>query len=240
MGRPGAAHADLAVDLHGGGRPVDLELVRLDLRRVQGLAHLRRRCTEPVGQRAEEQPGTDLDEASPQLLERLVRTDVELRSAVDAARVEPLLHDHEIDAGALVAGEDRPLDGRRTAPAGQQGEVQVDHRHLGQHVRADQASEGHDHAEVHTGVEDVVDPIRHHQPQVERRRLDRRGVEPGAPASPLVGLGDDQRDLVARLDEGAQRRDRELGRAEVGEPSRPADGRRGDHGQLTAGTVSGG
>ena len=53
-----------------------------------------------------------------------------VRTRVDGPGVEPLLDLHQADARLAVAGQDGPLDRRRTAPAGQQREVQVHHRDL--------------------------------------------------------------------------------------------------------------
>ena len=61
-------------------------------------------------------------------------------------------------------------------------------------------------------------PSRHGQAELERRRLHRAGsVVPASPAA-LVGPGHDQGDVVAGGVQRPQRRDRDLGRAEVDEP----------------------
>ena len=67
---------------------------------------------------------------------------------VDRTRVEPLLHLHEAHAGLAVAGEDGAFDRRRTAPAGQQREVQVDHRDLLEQPGRDDAAVRHDDREL--------------------------------------------------------------------------------------------
>ncbi len=138
----------------------------------------------------------------------------------DGPGVEALLDLHQAHPRLAVAGEEGPLDRRRAAPARQQREVEVDHRHLGEHVGLDDLPEGDHDRQVDLGGEHVVDLVRHRDGELHRRRLDRAGRQRGAPAAALVDPRHHQRDLEAGVDECTQRRDRHLRGAEEGQPAR--------------------
>ena len=75
---------------------------------------------------------------------------------------------------------------------------------------------------------DVVDVVRDREAELERGRLHGRRAEPAPPPPSPVGLGHDERHLDARVDEGAERRDGQVGRAEVGDPPDRTDRRDGE------------
>ena len=78
----------------------------------------------------------------------------EHRSGVEA-RLDP----HEVDTGLEITGEDRPLDGRRTAPTRQEREVHV-HEAVWQCFEQrdrEQLSERHHHAQHRLARTHVVD-----------------------------------------------------------------------------------
>ena len=205
-GGPRSTEPHDPLQLHRRAGPVEMELVRLDLRRQGRLADLRFRRAETLGQRVEEESGAELDQAGPELLEGLVLADVDLGPAVDAAGVERLLQAHQADAGAAVAGQDGPLDRRGAAPAGQEREVEVDERQSLEHRRPDELAEGDDHAEIGAGADHVGDGVGDREPELQGGRLHRAGRAIAAAASPGVGPADDQHDLVAAVHQGPQRR----------------------------------
>ena len=57
---------------------------------------------------------------------RLLRADVDAPRGQHGARVQSRLHAHDADAGSAVAGQDGALNGRRAAPARQQGRMDVE------------------------------------------------------------------------------------------------------------------
>ena len=76
--------------------------------------------------RVDEQVGAERGEPLRELRRRLLHPDRRLLGGEDRAVVELLVHLHDRDAGALVAGQDRMHDGRRAAPAGEQRRMHVD------------------------------------------------------------------------------------------------------------------
>ncbi len=211
------------MQLHRRPGPVEAQLRGVELGRVGRLAVLGHRRPEALTQGGHEQVRPDLDQAGPQLRGGLLGADGRRHPPVDGTGVEALLQGHEAAAGLGVAGQDRPLDGRRAAPARQQAEVDVDEAQRGQEVGPDQLPVGDDHAQLGApghGLEDVVGAVADGEPQLQRRGLHRRRRQRAPPAPALVGLGDDEQHLVARGDQRLQRRDGGLGRAEVDEPHR--------------------
>ena len=120
---------------------------------------------------------------------------------VHRSGVEAFLQPHEAHTGLAVSGEDRSLDGGSTPPPREQREVEVHHRHRGQHMRLHELAEGNDHTEIHVEIEHVVDSAGDRKAQLQSRDLDRAGLESATTRSPLVGPGDDQRDLETGRDE---------------------------------------
>ena len=103
-----------AVDLLRVGRPLVVLIGELEVAggvKVEG---------------AYEQVAADLREAGRQGSVVLAGPDRRLLGQGDRPFVEPLGQPHDADAGRLVAGHDRPLDRRRTAPARQQRRVDVE------------------------------------------------------------------------------------------------------------------
>ena len=109
------------------------DCVRVEPELVDGRA-CRRRWARPAcgsgvavgtaGSVRDEQLGAELDEPGAQLARGLVAP-IGVRSRANTGPVSRPLERHDAHAGLGVAGEDRPLDRRRAAPARQQREVHV-------------------------------------------------------------------------------------------------------------------
>ncbi len=89
---------------------------------VRRLADLRfgHRCRGRVGRLGAQQLGARVDERVVELARGLVGSDRHADTREHRPGVETGFDLHEVDAGLRVAGEDRPLDRRRAAPARQQ------------------------------------------------------------------------------------------------------------------------
>ena len=81
----------------------------------------------------------------------------------------------------------------------------------------DQLPEGHDDAALDAGVDDVVDAIGDVDAVPRGCDLDRTGSQRTTSPPLPVGLGDNEADVVARVDECFEGRDGGVGRAEEGE-----------------------
>ena len=92
--------------------------------------------------------------------------------------------------------------------------MHVHHRQSIEDVGLDQPSEGHDHAQLGTGVDDLVDLVGDRESQLLGRGLDRTREQRAAPSSSFVGAGDDQPDVMPIGDQGPQGRDRHRRRPE--------------------------
>ena len=143
------------------------------------------------------------------------------------AFVEALGHLHDFDAGDLVAGHDRPLDGGGPAPARQQRGMQVEAaqtRRVEHRGRQDLA-EGHHHAGVDLQRREGFDlgGVAHRDRRTHgnaallRIGMDRRGLERLAAPARRGRLGVDADDLVPSLDQGGEGGDGEVGRSEKGD-----------------------
>mmetsp|Transcript_6682 Transcript_6682/g.27948 ORF Transcript_6682/g.27948 Transcript_6682/m.27948 type:complete len:400 (+) Transcript_6682:401-1600(+) len=144
--------------------------------------------------------------------------------------VEPGVHLHDGDPGLGVAGLDRAVDGRRAAPARQQGRMDVQAaapRGVQHPLRQDQAIGGHHHhvgvrrdqrLAGRLGVRGVFAVqlqalrLRHRQARRQRALLDGRGLQLHAAAGRAVGLGQHQGHREAGAQQRVQRDGRELGR----------------------------
>ena len=87
-------------------------------------------------------------------------------------------------------------------------------------MRLHELAEGNDDTEIHVEIEHVVDSAGDRKAQLQSCALDRAGLESATTRSPLVGPGDDQRDLESGRDERSQRPDGHVGSAEEREPPR--------------------
>ena len=191
-GAPGPSEADEPIELDRRPRPIDAQLCGIDLRRIHRLAVLRLRRSEPGRERVDEQLRTDRNQLGPQLGGSDPLPDRHDLPGEHTAGVEPVLDLHQAHSRLPVAGQQRPFDRCRTPPARQQREVEVDHRHLGEHVGSDQLTEGDDHAEVGAEPEYLVDLMVDGQTERERSRLHRARRERAAATAPLVAPGDDR------------------------------------------------
>ena len=146
------------------------------------------------------------------------------------ARVEAGFDLHEADAGLLVTGEQRALDGRGAAPARQEREVNV---HETERERIEQGGgqqlpERDDDARFGAARGDVVDDLTgfhrrgDRQAELGRGLLHRRRIRAPSPRAARVGLRDDERDFVARRDQRAQRRNGRSRRPEIDEAHQSA------------------
>ena len=150
---------------------------------------------------------------------------------IDGSGVEALLHPHRVDAGLGVAGENRRLDRRGAA---------VPRQERGVHVHAPQARQPQDLVREDPAEGDDGDRVgprrleRREQLRVAphrlrlldrdaargRERADRGRPELRVAADGAVGLRDDERHGEASVDERAERRHGEVGRAEEDDAER--------------------
>jgi len=102
------------------------------------------------------------------------------------SRIQPVVHLHDRDSSLAVAGEDRALDRCRTAPARQQGGVNVERTarcDVEQRLRQDQAVSGdYEHLRVRGG-----DPLLHLRRLEAGRPI---GRDPALLGKPLHGPRD--------------------------------------------------
>ena len=89
------------------------------------------------------------------LFGRFLRSDTDLGAGKDGAGIEPFFQLHETDPGLVVTGQDGALDRGGAPPPGQEREVNVHHRQLGQYFRLDYAPVSHHHAQLGTRSQDV-------------------------------------------------------------------------------------
>ena len=187
-------------------RPVQPGLGLVDLVRVgDALQRLwMRRQGDRRAQQAErigQHLRAEFGQAVVQLAAGFVRTDVGVLRQQHRAGIQALLHLHQADAAAGVAGLDRALDRRRTAPARQQRGMHVPtavQRDVEHRLRQDQAI-GHHHHQV--GLERTqrlfrnggpeVFRLQHRDAALHRLPLDRRRGQPATTACRAVRLGVD-------------------------------------------------
>ena len=130
-----------AVELAAGRARIEPELLDVELVGVRRLAGLRRRRRgRDVGQLLDEQlrcrASTSRARSSPAVSSAPIGV---ATRRVHRARCRAGFEAHQAHAGLGVAGEDRPLDRRRAAPARQQREVQV---HEAERQRLEQRDAG--------------------------------------------------------------------------------------------------
>ena len=144
------------------------------------------------------------------------------------AGIETLVHLHDGDAGLGVAGQDGALDRRRAAPARQQRgmDVEAAEPRRGQDRRRQDQAVGDDHGRIETESGEVrllcrdlsaTPECAPAMPRSSGNGVDRRRPRSLAAAGRARRLGVDGSDLVAGIDERAQRRDGEVRRAHEGE-----------------------
>ncbi len=207
--------------------PADRELGRGELggvRRLALLGHGLAEAGDAARQALDEQVASDGGEPGAQLPGGLVLADRHRGAGVDRPGVQPLLERHQADAGRRVAGQDGALDRRGASPAREQREVGVHHREPLQDLGTHEPAEGDDDAELGAAVDDVARALAHGDPALEREKLHRRGCWGATPPAAAVGAADHQHDLVARPDERAEDRGRDLRGAEEGEAGQRRSG----------------
>ena len=131
---------------------VEPPVVGADLRRVRRLADLRLERRGRLREHVVEEPRRDLGRAREDGARVVLVADRERLAGRDGPCVE--LGDRLVDRDArlVVAGHDRPLDGRRTAPAREERRVDVEPQPLGEQVgRDEQAVRADDDGLAHRG-----------------------------------------------------------------------------------------
>ena len=146
------------------------------------------------------------------------------------ARIQACIHLHDRDAAFRIAGFDRAMDRRGTAPARQKRSMNIQAAQAWRTqnpLRQDQTISGHDH-HIGPGCLDLSARQRGFvrkssiQPQatrlphcyclIQRKLLDRRGLQFQATPGWPVGLREDQGNFVAGSVQGRKRCTREFGR----------------------------
>ena len=121
--------------LLGRPRPVDARLVVLELRRVgRKLAILLHAVERALTERREHfhhEFRTETRQRVVQLARRHVGADGKALHKANRTFVEPFRYAHDRDAGLRIARHDGAVDGRRTAPARQQGGVNIENAAAG-------------------------------------------------------------------------------------------------------------
>ena len=123
---------------------------------------------------------------------------------VDRTRVEPFLDLHQTDTRLPIAGQQRPLDRRRTAPAGQQREVQVDHRDTFEQRDRNDAPVRHDDGQLDPGFGHILHGVRNREAELEGGGLHRARCDRAPPAPPPVRPGHAQCDVMPGVDQRPQ------------------------------------
>src|SRR6266446_8216313 len=128
--RPGIEGPDLALDLEGVAAPVDPCLGLPDLGRVRDTLEWLRADPERAGsqslERLHKRRRAEARERGVERTAGVARGNGEPPLQQYGACVQTRVHLHDRDAGFGVAGEQGSLDGCRSAPARQQGRVNVD------------------------------------------------------------------------------------------------------------------
>jgi hypothetical protein len=217
-----------ALQLGGRPRRVQRTVRGLDLVRVRDARLVLLDVRRPLIERAHEQVAAEpLEPRGERAVVVVGRDRLGLLQAY-GARVQALGHPHDRDAGLGVARHDRPLDGRRAAPARQQRRVHVDHLVAGQQRLLDQHAEGAHARHLELGGGDagerlvVVEPLRldHVEPELASPDRDRRRRELAAAAARPVRPRHHERRAVRALHEPLEHGRRERRRPEVDGPHR--------------------
>ena len=122
--------AHLIAHGRGGAGKVDAGFVLVDLFRVRhairGLGGRRQRACRQGVERLDDQARAHIRQRVVQFARRHVGADFQLFFQHHVTGIEARVHLHDGDAGLRVARFDGALNGRRTAPARQQGRVDVE------------------------------------------------------------------------------------------------------------------
>ena len=196
----------------GRARPVEPELLGLELRRVGRLA-LAAACPRP-GRRppparmSHEQLGPDVGQAGPSEPRRVRRSPIDGAGAVaSTGPVSSPASSRMTHTPVLgVAGQDGPLHRRRPPPAGQQREVHVDHGDDVEDALPGRCGRRPRPRQLGAQRRDVVEAVVTGEPEIEGGLLDRAGRDARAPAPAGVGPAHHQGDVVAGGDQGLERR----------------------------------
>ena len=177
----------------------------------------------------QDQVGADFHQLVVQLAGRLVRPDAALLPQDDAAGVDVLVDHERGHARHLLAVDDGPVDRGGAAVLREQRRVEVEgaeFRHRPDFFR--EHPEGHHDEQVGLpGAQRLeefrvleLDRLEHGDAVRHGVLLDGALVDLEAAAGGLVGDGHHADDLVAGLDEGVERLDREFGRAHINDARR--------------------
>ncbi len=155
----------------------------------------------------------------------LVAMDGEAMDEQDVAGIQALVHVHHGNAGFLIAGEDRRLDGGRAAMPGEDRGMQIeagDARGIEDAFRQDLPVR-HYHDEISANGAHLLDGVRrpqfhrlkHGDAAVERDPLDGRGQQFHAAPGGLVRLGDDGGDFMPAAEKPFECRETDVAGADV-------------------------
>ncbi len=219
--RPQRPHGPL--ELLRRARRVERAVGGLDLVRVRDLRLVLVHEARPLVQRSHEQLAAEPLEADRERPVVVVAADRLRLLQAHRAGVEALGDAHDRDAGGVVAGHDRPLHGRRPAPARQQRRMHVDHLVGRQQRLLDQHTVGADARDLRRDGGDsverlgVVQPLGldHLEAEITRPHGHRRRRHLPPPPSRPVRPRDDERRAVRAVGEPFEHDGGELRGAEV-------------------------
>lgn len=206
-------------EILGGTGEVECEVIGTELVGIDRLPRLRFGLSEARFERIDQQRHGDRGQVGAELVGGDLRRDRHDRPAIHRPRVERGFELHEAHAGLGVAGQDRPLHRRRTAPAGQQRVVHVDQVEAVEDGLGDDPAESDNDAEVGSDTDRIFDRVGDGQAELDRGRLHRCGRDRAAAAPTAIGAGHDQRDVESRIVEPDQWRYRHLRGAHVDQPT---------------------
>ena len=218
-----------ALELDGRTRGIEQAIARLDLLGIRdaGLVLLDELEAAPGGElveRAEQQLAAECREPRGERSIAVASADRLAGAQTDRTAVESCREAHDRDARALVAGDDRALDRRRAAPAGQQRRVHVEQRVRREQRLPDQRTErAHDDGiGFQVGdlrrrrlVVDVLGLLQHEPERAGALGDGRRGQAPPAPARAIRPGQDQRRAVLGALGESLEDRGGELRRTEI-------------------------
>ena len=179
-------------------REVELAVGRFDLGRVRRLAHLRRERR--LRQHLVQQLDRELGRARIDRPRVVLRRQREAALRGDRACIELLHRLVDRDADLLVAGEQRPLDRGRAAPARQQRRMDVQPEPLLEQALRDQQAVRGDDRRLTRKLQLRRRPVglQHRDPELFGDELRRRRRELPAAPGRAVGTRQQRRDVVSR------------------------------------------
>ena len=199
---------------------------------MRGFTGLRNPLTATIGYCVHQGFQRCLHQLGSQRGERVIGPNRYHCTAVDLAGVQPLLNPHDADAGLRVACQQRSLHWGSSAPTRQQREVHVDHRQTLENGNRNDSAVRHHHTQISVNLECILQLMTHGNTELQRDPLHRTGRHFRSSSSTLVHARDDQRDFHASCHQCTQRWYRHLGRTQVHDASRGADGQSSECGHI--------